>query len=442
MIARLADIAERRDYGKSRRQVLHRVDQCHWKPPKTRPDPVELLVAASRDRLPELLPIKWARMVASPFGFFRGAVPLMAADLASLPTTGITVQICGDAHVRNLGAFASPTGAVVFDINDFDETMPGPWEWDVKRLASSLVLSGREAAHSDGACQEAVKSFVAEYRQSVNHCSGLTVLEIARYTVHRHREAGPLPELLEKAERATPQHTLEKLTQSRDGAPRFKEDKPLLTAVSDNTRRDVLTALKSYGDTLSPDRRHFLERYRPVDVAFKVVGTGSVGTRDYVILCFGNGSNDPLFLQMKEEPPSGYAQYLKAQIPGHQGERVAQGQRLMQAQSDIFLGWTRLDGRDYLVRQLADHKATIATEDLKGRGLTEYAKMCGEVLGKGHARSGDACVLSGYCGDADKFDSAIAEFAVAYADQSTADYELFTGAVKKGRLAIATDVSS
>jgi uncharacterized protein (DUF2252 family) len=202
----------------------------------------------------------------------------------------------------------------------------------------------------------------------------------------------------------------------------------------------VLTALKSYCDTLSQERRHFLERYRPVDVAFKVVGTGSVGTRDYVILCFGNGSEDPLFLQMKEEPPSAYAQYLKAQIPGNQGERVVQGQRLMQAQSDIFLGWTRMDGRDYLVRQLADHKATILTEDLKGGGLSEYAKMCGEVFGKGHARAGDACVLDGYCGDGEQLDNAIAEFAVAYADQSTADYELFVSAVKKGRLAIAKGV--
>jgi uncharacterized protein (DUF2252 family) len=440
MVAPLADVAERRDSGKSCRQVLRRVDQCHWKPPSTRHDPVELLVDACRDRLPELLPIKWARMVASPFGFFRGAVPLMAADLASLPTTGITVQICGDAHVRNLGAFASPTGALVFDINDFDETVPGPWEWDVKRLATSLVLSGREAGQSAGACKEAVESFAAEYRKSVNHCSKLTVLESARYTVQRHMEAGPLLELLTKAERATPQHTLEKLTQSRDGARRFKEEKPLLTGVSNKARRDVLTALEAYGDTLSHERHHFFERYQPVDVAFKVVGTGSVGTRDYIILCFGNGSEDPLFLQMKEEPPSAYAQYLKAQIPRNHGERVVQGQRLMQAQSDIFLGWTRMDGRDYLVRQLADHKAAIDAENLKGCGLTEYAKMCGEVLGKGHARSGDACVLDGYCGDDEKLDNALAEFAVAYADQSTADYELFTSAVKRGRLAIAKGV--
>jgi uncharacterized protein (DUF2252 family) len=329
---------------------------------------------------------------------------------------------------------------LVFDINDFDETMPGPWEWDVKRLATSLVLSGREAGQSAGACKEAVESFAAEYRKSVNHCSKLTVLESARYTVQRHMEAGPLLELLTKAERATPQHTLEKLTQSRDGARRFKEEKPLLTGVSNKARRDVLTALEAYGDTLSHERHHFFERYQPVDVAFKVVGTGSVGTRDYIILCFGNGSEDPLFLQMKEEPPSAYAQYLKAQIPRNHGERVVQGQRLMQAQSDIFLGWTRMDGRDYLVRQLADHKAAIDAENLKGCGLTEYAKMCGEVLGKGHARSGDACVLDGYCGDDEKLDNAIAEFAVAYADQSTADYELFTNAVKRGRLAIAKGV--
>jgi uncharacterized protein (DUF2252 family) len=441
MIPPLAGVADRWNYGKSCRQILHRVDQSHWKPAASRPDPVELLINSSRDRLPDILPIKWARMCASPFGFFRGAVPLMASDLASLPTTGVTVQTCGDAHVRNLGAFASPTGAVVFDINDFDETIPGPWEWDVKRLATSIVLSGREAGHSNAAGGDAVKNFMAEYRKSVNYCSGLTVLEIARYTVHRRTEAGPVPDLLAKAERATPQHTLEKLTHDCEGVWRFKEEKPLLTLVSDKTRRDVLAALKSYYDTLSHERRHFLECYRPADVAFKVVGTGSVGTRDYVILCFGNGSKDPLFLQMKEEPPSAYAQYLNVTIPGNQGERVVRGQRLMQAQSDIFLGWTSMAGRDYLVRQLADHKATILTEDLKGGALIAYARMCGEVLGKGHARSGDACVLDGYCGDGDQLDHAIAEFALAYADQSTADYEKLVDAVKRGRIGIAKGVA-
>jgi uncharacterized protein (DUF2252 family) len=344
--------------------------------------------------------------------------------------------------VQNLGAFASPTGALVFDINDFDETFPASWEWDVKRLASSLVLAGREAGDSDSSCKDAVRSFVAEYRKSVARCSELTVVELARYTVHRHMEAGPVLGVLQKAERSTPQHALEKLTvEDRKGVRHFKEQKPLLTAVSDKTRREVLAALETYHDTLSQERRHFLERYQPADVAFKVVGTGSVGTRDYIILCFGNGAEDPLFLQMKEEPPSAYALYVKAQTPRNQGERVVQGQRLMQAQSDIFLGWTSMEHHDYLVRQLSDHKASIEAADLKGHGLIEYAKMCGEVLGKGHARSGDSCLLAGYCGGADKLDKAIAEFGVAYADQTTADYELFRSAVKKGRIPAAEEIT-
>ena len=439
MSTHAASAADRKEKGKACRKTVHRIDQCSWMPARNRPDPVDLLLAASKDRVPELLPIKWTRMAVSPFGFFRGAVPMMAADLAPLPTTGIEVQMCGDAHVRNLGAFASPTGALVFDINDFDETMPGPWEWDVKRLAASLVLGGREAGNSDAVCQGAVEAFVAEYRNSVNLCAEMTFLQIARYIVHRHLESGPVAGALQKAERATPQHILQKLTvPNRDGTRRFKEQKPLLTAVADKTRRDVLAALERYKDSLSHERRHFLELYRPGDVAFKVVGTGSVGTRVYVILCSGNGPDDVLFLQMKEEPPSAWAPYLKhAECPPNQGQRVVQGQRLMQAQSDIFLGWTSLDGRDYLVRQLADYKAGVETTDLKGRGLTDYARMCGEVLGKGHARSGDACLLAGYCGDSDKLDKAIAQFAVAYADQSEADHKTFLGAVKGGWLKTA-----
>lgn len=432
----MSTIAERREFGKSRRQVVHRVDQCEWKTAKNRPDAVDLLVVASEDRIAELLPIRWTRMAASPLGFFRGNVPLMAFDLAQLPTTGIEVQICGDAHVRNLGVFASPTGALVFDINDFDETMPGPWEWDLKRLAASLVLAGRAAGDTASTCKDAVLSFVAEYRKSVSRCAELTVLELARYTVHRHMEAGPILGVLQRAERATPQRTLEKLTmQNRDGVRRFKEQKPLLTALAEKTRRDVLDALERYQETLSHERRHFVQRYQPVDVAFKVVGTGSVGTRDYVVLYSGNGPEDALFLQMKEEPPSAYAKYLKnATVARNQGERVVQGQRLMQAQSDVFLGWTTMEGRDYLVRQLADFKAAVDPLDLKGHGLNGYARICGEVLGKGHARSGDACVLAGYCGDGDKLDKAVAQFAFAYADQTEADYKIFMGAVRKGRL--------
>ncbi len=433
MAAPSLSIEDRRERGKSLRKAVHRVDQCEWKAAKSRPNPVDLLVDAARDRMQELLPIKWTRMAASPFGFFRGAVPMMAFDLASLPACGITVQVCGDAHVRNLGVFASPTGALVFDINDFDETIAGPWEWDAKRLATSLVLAGREAGNSAGTCRDAVLAFVAEYRKAVYECSELSFLELARYTVHLHVKS--IAGALQKAERATPQYILQKLTVEERGARRFKEQKPLLFGVSAKTREAVLAALESYKAALTPDRRHFLELYRPVDVAFKVVGTGSVGTRDYLVLCFGSGAQDALFLQMKEEPPSAYAKYVKdAPKPRNDGERVVSGQKLMQAQSDIFLGYTSMEGRDYLVRQYADYKAAVEPTDLKGSGLTDYARTCGQVLGKGHARSGDAATLSGYCGDSDKLDKAIATFADSYADQTEADFKLFQEAVKSGRL--------
>lgn len=427
------NLASRREQGKSLRKTLARVDQCAWKTPKNRPNPVDLLLEASRDRMQELLPIKWTRMAASSFGFFRGAVPVMAFDLAAAPVCGIAVQLCGDAHVRNLGVFGSPTGALVFDINDFDETTAGPWEWDVKRLATSLILAGRESGNSISACRDAVLAFVAEYRKSVYECSQLPFLQLARYTVHTHAKC--VEGALQKAERATPQHTLEKLTVLEKGKRRFKEQKPLLVGVPPKTREEVLAALETYKATLTPDRRHFLEMYRPMDVAFKVVGTGSVGTRDYLILCIGNDAGDPLFLQMKEEPASAYAKYLTdAPKPRNEGERVVLGQKLMQAQSDIFLGYTTLEGRDYLVRQYADYKAAVEPTDLKGSGLVDYARICGEVLGKGHARSGDAAVLSGYCGSSDKLDKAIASFASSYAEQTEADYRVFGEAVKSGRL--------
>lgn len=382
-------------------------------------------------------------MAASPLGFFRGNVPLMAWDLAHTANTGITVQMCGDAHVRNLGVFCSPTGALVFDINDFDETYPGPWEWDIKRMATSLVLAGRDAGNSDALCRSAVLNFVADYRRSLQRCSELTAIQLARYTVHRHLHLGPVASVLRNAEHATPLHTLEKLAvRGRGDQWRFKIQKPLLRPVDKATTNQVRAALQDYKNTLTPERRHFLCLYHPVDIAFKVVGTGSVGTRDYILLCFAAGAEDPLFLQMKEEPPSAYCPYVKnAGVPRNQGERVVLGQRLMQAQSDIFLGWTSMGGRDYIVRQLADYKASVDPLDLKGRGLCDYAKMSGEVLGKGHARSGDACVLAGYCGDSDRLDKAIARFAFAYADQTDADYKLFMRAVKSGKLKIAGGVT-
>jgi uncharacterized protein (DUF2252 family) len=429
------DPSERREHGRRLRKTCSRVEQRRWMPPADRQDPVNLIVSANRDRVSKLLPIKYQRMAESAFGFFRGAAPVMGADLASQPRCGLIVQICGDAHVRNLGSFSAPDGRLIFDLNDFDETVRGPFEWDVKRLATSLVLAGRAANDPDKHCKEAVGTFVRAYREAMDGFSRMTVLDLARYRVHRHIDFAPVRSVLRKAERATPQHNLERLTVAKAGSRRFKQEPPLLIPVDAKTAARVLASLKFYRQTLLPDRQHFFDQYHPVEVAFKVVGTGSVGLRDYVVLMFGNGKTDALFLQVKEEPPSCYARYLPDLRPAeHKGRRVVEGQRAMQAQSDFLLGWTSMAGRDYLVRQLSDHKASIAVEDLKGEGLLQYALICGEVLAKGHARSSDPCTLAGYLGTSSKFDVAIAEFAVAYADQTAKDYGKFLAAIKSGKI--------
>ncbi|HVP52641.1 MAG TPA: DUF2252 domain-containing protein [Terriglobales bacterium] len=436
--ARQLEPGERRAHGRGLRKTCGRVEQARWKPPADRQDPVALVVAANRGRVPQLLPIKCQRMVESAFGFFRGAAPVMARDLASQPRCGLTVQICGDAHVLNLGSFSAPDGRLIFDINDFDETVRGPFEWDVKRLATSLVLAGREASESDKRCKEAVRVFVRAYREAMFGFSRMTVLDLARYRVHRHPHFAPLQSVLRKAERATPRHNLERLTVAAGGARRFKSQPPLLTRVDKRTASRVLGALKSYRQTLTPDRQHFFDQYHALDVAFKVVGMGSVGLRDYVVLLLGNGRLDALFLQVKEEPPSCYARYLPDPRPvEHEGRRVVEGQRAMQAQSDFLLGWTTIEGRDYQVRQLSDHKASIEVEELAGEGLLQYALVCGEVLAKGHARSGDPCALAGYLGSSTKFDTAIAAFALAYADQVASDHRAFVAAVSSGKIKAA-----
>lgn len=382
-----------------------------------------------RGRVSSLVSLKYERMLESPFGFFRGAVPVMAADLASIPNTGICNQICGDAHVRNLGAYAAPDGRLVFDINDFDETIHGPFEWDVKRLATSLVLAGREVGDKDSVCEQAVLAFLSSYSKQINLFAKMPIVEMVHYQIHRLQHVNPISQVLFKAERATPMHVLEQLTEpvksSKASSRRFKESKPVLTRLSAAEAKSVLASLKEYAENLQPERRYFLSRYRPVDVAFKVVGTGSVGLRDYVIYFEGNGPNDPLFLQIKEEPGSAYAPYLKSSDKRrHHGRQVVNGQRAMQFQTDPFLGWTTLEKRDYLVRQLNDHKASIEVTDLKGQGLLDYAEVCGELFARGHARSGDACLIAGYTGNAGKFDKAISQFAFAYADQTDRDWEM------------------
>jgi uncharacterized protein (DUF2252 family) len=395
-----------------------------------------------RGRVPALIQLKYQLMAASPFGYFRGAAPVMAADLAVLPSTGIICQLCGDAHVRNLGAFAAPDGRLVFDINDFDETIRGPFEWDLKRMAASLVLAGRASSHKESAVRETVERFVARYAAQMRAFAKMPSLEVGRFQVHRLGQVEPVLDALLKAERATPLHTLEKLTEpstssgkDKPGAPRrFIESEPTLTRVTGRKAAAVLASLGSYREMLEPQRQHLLSLYRPVDVAFKVVGTGSVGLRDYCIYFEGNGPKDPLFLQIKEEPASAYAPYLPdAAPPRHNGQRVAEGQKAMQVQSDPFLGWTRISGRDYLVRQLNDHKGSIDLEDLAGSGLEAYGEVCGELLARGHARSGDPLILSGYIGSGDGFAEALAKFGSAYADQTEKDWNELKRSGKAGQ---------
>jgi uncharacterized protein (DUF2252 family) len=389
---------------------------------------------AERGRLPELLSEKNERMSASPFAFFRGSAPLMAADLATRPHAGVSVQLCGDAHVRNLGAYAALDGTIVFDINDFDETCPGPFEWDVKRLATSLVLAGEESGQSTKRCDAAVMSFVSSYRVHLRAFGSMRFAVLGRYQIARRRHEPLLEAIFRDARRVTPLRNLEKLTVRRGGRFRFHDRQPPLGHVSARLAAEVLGALRAYRETLNASRRRTFERYRPVDVAFKLAGTGSVGTRDYIVLLFGNGVDDPLFIQLKQELPSCYAPYLPAAASvDHEGRRVAEGQQLMQTLSDPFLGYTRFGGHDYLVRQLADHKAALDPAALAGRTLMEYARLCGEVLAKGHARSGDAALLAGYAGKSAKLDRAIATFALTYADQVKRDYHRFVKSTPRTR---------
>ena len=376
-------------------------------------------------------------MAQSPFGYFRGAVPVMAADLSVLPNTGIISQICGDAHVRNLGAFAAPDGRLVFDINDFDETIRGPFEWDLKRMAASLVLAGRESGHKDVTAQAAVEKCIERYSNQMREFSEMPLLEVGRHQVHRLGSVVPIHDALLKAERATPCHILEQLTEpasSRPVAPRrFRELPPMLTRVTGRQAQEVLAALGPYRAMLETQRQHLLSLYRPIDVAFKVVGTGSVGTRDYCVYFEGNGPKDPLFLQIKEEPLSGYTACLPDAKPPHQnGQRVVEGQRAMQLQSDPFLGWTHMGGRDFLVRQLNDHKGSIAIEDLAGSGLEAFAEVCGELLARGHARSGDPLMIAGYIGTGNRFAQSLGRFGVAYANQTEKDWQELRRSGKAG----------
>jgi uncharacterized protein (DUF2252 family) len=418
---------ERRNLGQSRRRQLRRQqnDQLNIKARKA--TPLSLLERIERGRVSSLVKLKHQLMAESPFSYFRGAAPAMAADLAVVPNTGIEVQLCGDAHVRNLGAFAAPDGRLVFDINDFDETIRGPFEWDLKRMAASLVLAARESRHKESAAREVVEQCILRYCELMRAFARMPLLEVGRFQVHRLGSVQPVHKALLKAERATPLHNLELLTEPIPGKPgtrRFREIKPHLTRITGSQAERVLGALDPYREILESQRQHLLSLYRPIDVAFKVVGTGSVGLRDYCIYFEGNGPSDPLFLQIKEEAPSAYLHYLPgAHASPHNGQRVVIGQRAMQLQSDPFLGWTHIGARHFLVRQLNDHKGSIDLTDLAGGGLMAFGEVCGELLARGHARSGDPQVIAGYLGSGGTFAESIARFGTLYANQTEKDWQ-------------------
>lgn len=440
---------ERYALGQKQRKHMRRAENAAFNPSLRTESPAKLLETASKGRIPALVDLKNKLMAGSPFGYFRGAVPVMAYDLSLMANTEIVNQLCGDAHVRNLGAYAGIDGRLVFDINDFDESIPGPFEWDVKRMATSLILAGREAGAKESQCEESARNFLDSYRRSVLMFSRMPVRELARFQVHRLKSIPLMSEIFGVAERSTPEHLLESLTQPaagsstkaaskksarkpaavRSDAPPagriFKTVPPNLTRITGTDAQRVIDSLATYQDSLLPERRVFFARYRPLDVAFKVVGTGSVGLRDYCVYMEGNGPKDPLFLQIKEEAVTAYAPYLGkvAASPAHQGRRVAEGERAMQLQSDPFLGWTSMQGRDYLVRQLNDHKGSIHLEGLNAESLVEYAAVCGEILARGHSRCGDPTMLAGYIGNSGRFDEAIVSFAMAYAEQTDRDWK-------------------
>jgi uncharacterized protein (DUF2252 family) len=441
--------AERMAEGRKRRRHVPRSSHGGWKVPRDRRDPIDILEESNPRRLPELVPIRYGRMLESPYTFLRGAPAVMAADLASTPISGFRVQICGDAHLRNFGVYASPERELLFDLNDFDETMSGPWEWDVRRLAASFVVAGRCNGCKDSDCRDIARNCVRSYRERMRIFGRMRLLDVwysrvnaeAALAVFRMGGRKDLAREVEKARHRNSLQALSRLATMAGGKLQLVEAPPLLVHVRDERLNEFLrTLFHGYRASLQDDRRNLLERFRFLDFALKVVGVGSVGTRCYIVLFDSGTADDPLLLQVKEAQESVLARHLG---PGHyhnQGHRVVTGQRLMQAASDIFLGWASVDGRDFYFRTLRDMKGYADVDHMNAADLGDYAELCGWVLARAHARSGDAAAISGYLGKNDSFDKAVAKFADDYADQTEQDYEALVAAVKSGRIVAKTGV--
>jgi uncharacterized protein (DUF2252 family) len=453
-------VAERVALGKEARSRVPRSSHGTYGPPADRPDPIELLERQSATRIQDLVPIRYGRMLVSPFTFYRGGALIMASDLAGTPRSGLTVQCCGDAHLSNFGVFASPERRLVFDLNDFDETLPGPWEWDVKRLAASMLIAARNTGFPVKDQEKIVLDTVREYRTSMSAFAGMKNLDVwyAHLDVDEAmRELGPQlkPKMIKRSEKTLSKartkdsmSAFSKLVRVVDGKARIIAEPPLIVPIDDLVQGgeqrvtfEVLhQLLRDYRRTLEHDRRVLLEEFRLEDFARKVVGVGSVGTRAWIALMLGRDGKDPLFLQMKEAQPSVLEEFLAPSAFKNHGERVVAGQRLMQATSDIFLGWLHveagIDGepRDFYARQLKDWKGSAEIEQMVPKGMAAYGRLCGWTLARAHARSGDCIAIAAYLGKSDVFDRAIVDFSHLYAEQNERDFKDLAAAVDSGRV--------
>ena len=456
---RQATPAERSAFGRGTRAKVPRSSHGEWAPPGDRTDPLEILALQATTRIPDLVPIRYGRMAASAFAFFRGAAAVMAADLSHVDRSGLDVQLCGDAHLSNFGGFASPERDLIFDVNDFDETLPGPFEWDLKRFAASLEIAARSREFDDTTRRSIVAQGSCSYRTAIREFAEMRDLEIwsshldAKVIDERwgglatRKMLANVQRRVAKAQSKDHLAALAKLTTEVDGELRFVENPPLLvpaeslfTDVHSKQMRDSLfDALTQYRHTLAADRRRLLDKYEFIDLARKVVGVGSVGTRCWVALFVGRDNDDPLFLQVKEAEAAVGEPFLGTSEYHHHGQRVVEGQRLMQGASDIFLGWDGFRGedgvsRDFYLRQLWDWKLSVDIENMAPDALGIYAQVCGWTLARAHARSGDAIAVGSYLGSADRFDRAMCQFADSYANQNELDFESLTRAIADGRV--------
>lgn len=452
-LAERLSVRDRLAAGKALRRTFPRQDLATYHPPTDRHDPISILEAQAKTRLPELVPVRYARMLTSPFAFLRGSAAIMIGDIAPAPTTGLTVQACGDMHVSNFGVFASAERNLVFGINDFDETYPGAWEWDLKRLAASAVVAGRFLGADRVLCEAAARTAVQSYRKSLRQYAHMGYLQLWYANITETELLRILPtnsrkkatRILAKARQRDHLQVLEKMTDLIDNQQRIVETHPLIVrAQTTSSGRPIAEALelllRDYLASMGADRRFLLSRYRILDVARKVVGVGSVGTRCWVIYLQGKDVDDPLFLQVKEAQPSVLAPYATTVAIENEGHRVVAGQRLIQGAPDIFLGWGQQDGIHYYVRQLRDMKGGVEFDPAKFQlaGLPDYCGLCGWALALAHAKSGDAAMLAGYVGKSEELDEALAKFAHAYADQTERDYDQLVMAAQQGRIQVAS----